>query len=68
MSKLAREEENLWLKRDNSSGTQARESHSSVLFYLMFKITKTNPVFLFIEYICFALCVNDVSIPIFSIL
>lgn len=68
MSKLARGEENLCLKRDNQSGTQTRESHSSVLFYLTFKITKTNPVFLFTEYICFAFCVNDVSIPIFPIL
>lgn len=36
-----------------------------VHFYLTFKVTKINPVFVFLEYICFTLCVNDLNILFF---
>ena len=35
-----------------------------VHFYLTFKVTKINPVFV-LEYICFTLCVNDLNILFF---
>lgn len=36
-----------------------------VHFYLTFKVTKINPVFVFLEYICFTLRVNDLNILFF---
>lgn len=33
-------------------------------FYLTFKVT-TNPIFVFIEYICFTFCVNDLNVHFF---
>lgn len=66
-STLAGVEQDAWRKRDwllGGWGTRARESWFCALvhFYLTFKVTKTNPLFVFIEYICFSLCVNHLDI------
>lgn len=55
-------EERMIAGRMGDKGKGVSKFCTLVLFYLMFKVTKINPVFIFTEYICLTLCVNYLSI------
>ena len=55
-------EERMIAGRMGDKGKGLSKFCTLVLFYLMFKVTKINPVFIFTEYMCLTLCVNYLSI------